>query len=700
MTKSLKLILFIFVTQVFFQACKTQVDGIKLDSNTEPSQSDDKTPPDNVDFTWSPTGSTISNTVTITATAKDNVAVTKVVFYLVDGTDNVWIGNDTVGPDFSLQWTPKAKFNGLKKLKVKALDAAGNATFSAEKVVTINAAYTIKARQGATSINSPLTYTHYTVVPSGGNSSTAHYDCVQFSAGVVSPTTDSDFSPPPNNTALQINFTNSQIYTNSTCTSIPTAIGTNTNYITIPANNSAGVIFYLRMLPGTTTITGTLATDPSKYFTINSTTPYSYPTKISLGKNFGCALIANNQNSYKSVKCWGSNSFGQLGNGVTIDGGVSNTNQKYPVDVVGLSTNVIDIAVGQDHACALQSDYAVKCWGLSSNGRLGNGQDTTTGISTPVTVSGLSAGSSARKIFAGPSYTCVLLVNNTQLQCWGYNGAGTTTAGSGGWIGTTPNTTPASTVDTNDKLVPTIITGTATIPNGSTISNVALGNTHICITINNADLAYNNKLYCWGKNNYGQLGLGTTGTSSNGALFYPFAQPNSVLTSNVTKISTTLDHTCVVQNSAVKCWGNSSYAQAGTVSGTVASSQPTPQLISNLSNITDISTGNRFSCAINTSGNMYCWGYNWNGSVAILGASTAPNFSTNALSYEIIPLQVFVAPNSPPATLLTSGDQHSCAYYNNATGVKCWGYNAYGQLSNGTTSSTSLANPVTQAFGL
>jgi len=102
-----------------------------------------------------------------------------------------------------------------------------------------------------------------------------------------------------------------------------------------------------------------------------------------------CALISGG-----SVKCWGANSNGALGDGTT-------TLRSTPVSVSGLS-GVSELAAGSDFTCARLSDGTAKCWGLASNGRLGNDNDTTNQL-TPVSVSGLTG---ATQISAMTQSTC------------------------------------------------------------------------------------------------------------------------------------------------------------------------------------------------------------------------------------------------------------------------------------------------------
>jgi hypothetical protein len=120
-----------------------------------------------------------------------------------------------------------------------------------------------------------------------------------------------------------------------------------------------------------------------------------------------------------NVKCWGSNNFGQLGDGTT-------TTRLAPVNVIGLS-DVMEIKAGSIRTCALTANGGVKCWGSNSGGQLGDG--TMTDQLTPVDVVNLSDG--LTQLSMGNQHTCVLTYYGG-TKCWGFNnfgqlGNGTTT---------------------------------------------------------------------------------------------------------------------------------------------------------------------------------------------------------------------------------------------------------------------------------
>ena len=144
--------------------------------------------------------------------------------------------------------------------------------------------------------------------------------------------------------------------------------------------------------------------------TTDSSTPVtvsgiSTAVSVSAGVSHTCAVLSGG-----TVMCWGYNYDGQLGHGTTITlppYGIST-----PVAVSGISTGVA-VSAANAHTCAALSDGTVKCWGDNSYGKLGNG--TTTNSSVPVTASGIS---SAVAVSTGFFYTCAALSDGS-AKCWG-----------------------------------------------------------------------------------------------------------------------------------------------------------------------------------------------------------------------------------------------------------------------------------------
>ena len=243
-------------------------------------------------------------------------------------------------------------------------------------------------------------------------------------------------------------------------------------------------------------------------------------TAITAGGNHTCALTTNG-----TVKCWGYNTYGQLGDSTTTD-------RLTPTPVAGL-TNVTSITGAgstlEGHTCATLTNNTVKCWGNNSKGQLGDG--TTTNRLTPTTVTGLT---NVATISAGARHTCATLTNNT-AKCWGsnlYSQLGSPKSGDTS-MRTSPTQvtglTNATTIAAgNDHTCATINNGSAqcwgwnpygqlgdgteytqrTTPKPVTglidVTTITAGGLYTCATITN------NTAKCWGSNVEGQLGDGTT----------------------------------------------------------------------------------------------------------------------------------------------------------------------------------------------
>lgn len=135
---------------------------------------------------------------------------------------------------------------------------------------------------------------------------------------------------------------------------------------------------------------------------------FSFATQISTQNDHTCARLASG-----GVRCVGSNDTGQVGNGSSSVAGPV----LAPVDVAGVS-GARNVCAGQNHSCAALSDKTVKCWGFNEVGQLGDG--TTTDHYSAALVSGIT---NAVKVACGYAFSCALLEDGT-MKCWGDNEAG------------------------------------------------------------------------------------------------------------------------------------------------------------------------------------------------------------------------------------------------------------------------------------
>lgn len=331
------------------------------------------------------------------------------------------------------------------------------------------------------------------------------------------------------------------------------------------------------------------------------------------------------------VRCWGSNENGGLGNG-------TQTSSRTPVDVVGLETGATAIVVGWEYSCALTANGAVKCWGRNSSGQLGDG--TTTNRLVPVAVVGLTSGVVA--IAAGTDHTCALS-STGRVKCWGANVTG-----------------QLGNASTADSLVPVEATSLA-VP----AKTIAAGEGYTCVRTE-ADT-----VKCWGSNWAGQLGDGTTTGR-------PVAADVAALGSGVAALATGWSHACArLQSGEIKCWGDGRFGQLGNG---VPVQRPTAVGVAglNVGTTTAISTAEHHSCAVTAAGAAVCWGSNRSRE---LGDGTR---MPHAAPAEVVGLGADVR-------MIATGGSHSCAVTSGG-GALCWGWNATGQLGDG--SRTDRAAPV------
>jgi len=275
---------------------------------------------------------------------------------------------------------------------------------------------------------------------------------------------------------------------------------------------------------------------------------------VGTGEDHTCVLTSSGD-----VKCWGSNYMGQLGNGTT-------TGNFRPVDVIGFSHDVISLSVGGAHSCALTNHGVAKCWGGNSYGELGDG--TTISQNTPVTVTNLNEGIDSLTV--GSNHTCAVS-NGGSVKCWGHNGHGQLGIGIAVDSISTP-TDVINLDSGVEVVVADLVHTCALLANGgmkcwgngghgalgnagggsttpvdvanltSDVQAISLGHKFTCA------LTQNEGLQCWGYNQSGQLGNDTVESSP-----LPVAVAN--LSDGVTDISSNLSHSCAVVNGGVKCWG-------------------------------------------------------------------------------------------------------------------------------------------------
>lgn len=398
------------------------------------------------------------------------------------------------------------------------------------------------------------------------------------------------------------------------------------------------------------------------------------------GSGFSCGIHSS------GLKCWGYNGFGQLGDGTAVD--------KYSPTLVSGGLNFQSVSLGMYHTCGVTTSGAVYCWGYNLYGQLGD--STTISRTTPTAVTGLSSG--VARVFAGAYHSCALLTNNS-LKCWGQNSSGQLGIG-----------------NTTNQSSPYLVTGTYT--------EVSLGTVHSCA------IGTDNALRCWGEGDFYRLGTGATTDLSSPA----------IIDSGVSYVSIGAgdENTCAVTSSnALKCWGrNNTYGLAGI--GNFSTWAMTPQTVFSGYLFYKVKLGLYHACAEGPSHAILCWGSNEQGQLGdnLLSLNKTPQLFSGTTLSNIVMSKGYISPGNQICGIMTdsslwcggnntygtvgdgtntdrsralmidyptsyskvatAGDSHSCGITSNGV-LKCWGSNVYGQIGDG--SITSRTTPTISDTG-
>ncbi len=343
-------------------------------------------------------------------------------------------------------------------------------------------------------------------------------------------------------------------------------------------------------------------------------------TQLELGGEHTCALDTGGD-----VYCWGSNTFGQVGDDTLFS-------KSEPVQVRSLPP-IEELALGLNHSCARSSDGSVWCWGANNDGRLGNASATPP-RELPVLVNEVS---DAAKIAAGDEHSCAVRFDGTGV-CWGNNDLGEL----GNGLPSDNEATAVAIVDPADTTFQTPLGG---------MTDIGAGDDHTCAIVGSG-------VMCWGMNALGQLGNSTIINSS---------VPVAVVGLSGTPQSLTVgdDHNCVLMEDAKTfCWGDNTSGQLGN--GTINPSSTTAILIVSEIVPVQVEAGEDHTCALTADNEVYCWGEN--------GASQVGDGEIQDLSSAKKILS--------DVTVLGAGGDHTCARLSGGS-LQCWGFNSGGQLADG-----------------
>ena len=353
---------------------------------------------------------------------------------------------------------------------------------------------------------------------------------------------------------------------------------------------------------------------------------------IATGYTHSCALHQDG-----TISCWGSNKYGQLGNGQSADDWYDRSaDSAVPVEVAGI-TDATAISAGYEHSCALHLTGTISCWG-SNGGQLGSKQIAESSV--PVGVIDIT---DATAITTGFRHSCALRKDGT-ISCWGDNYEGQLGNGQSG-----PNTYSP---DSPEPVKVAGITDATAITAGGNWNNG-----HSCT------LHLDGAISCWGDNTHGQLG---NGSKDN------FSEPAKVVDiTDATAINAGYHHSCALHlGGTISCWGDNYSGQLGNGQSGPNTDSALPVEVEGITEAIAISAGSSHSCALHQDGSISCWG-----SDGQLGNGSEVDSAVDSA----IPVRVA---DITDATAITAGYTHSCALHEDST-ISCWGSNIHGELGNG-----------------
>ncbi|MBZ0233261.1 MAG: hypothetical protein K8M05_13105 [Deltaproteobacteria bacterium] len=390
-----------------------------------------------------------------------------------------------------------------------------------------------------------------------------------------------------------------------------------------------------------------------------------------------------------------------------------------PPPLCDVTPCVVQISAGGAHTCARIDDGTVRCWGLNSFGQGGGGVANAPmdgGVDeyvlprtypTPNVVSGLPSANRATVIGAGGAYrsdgvSCAAM-NDMQMWCWGIDKSQQLGRGGATRMG---DISPAPA-----RPVP------APVASISDVKDISVGVRNACAVFESGSVA------CWGSDIHGAVGVMPIGNT--------YGQPQTIsIPEQVQRVVMRGQHALALTTSGqVWAWGDNGDGQ-GAVDPATATFVLPRQVSELVGSYVDVAAGRHFSCAVDATGKVWCWGQ---GSRGQLGRSATPPardhqpalvafpvagtqivqisgdeqhmlaltengavYEWGKLLAEIEPATVLYTPTQitlpEPATQVSAGFQHSCALLESGA-VWCWGNNLDAGLGRGSASPPDVLDP-------
>jgi alpha-tubulin suppressor-like RCC1 family protein len=306
---------------------------------------------------------------------------------------------------------------------------------------------------------------------------------------------------------------------------------------------------------------------------------------------------------------------------------------EFSIDCGGSTLNVVQIAAGARHACAILGDGEIYCWGHDDHGQVSGSGGAEIVIAPDIV--GEYPGC-AGTVSGGLDHTCSVDAGGIGW-CWGENGQWQLGNGRAGGEATAPT----QVVDLRCLL------------------GIITGDSHSC------GWDPLGRVWCWGTNNFGQLGFDTVVVD----MTYIALEVGSLTGVRVVGMAGGDQHTCALDDEGqLYCFGNPASGRLG-----IRPEAVTPGMLVNVGfsepiELVGLTAGGAHTCAWTGAGQLYCWGENFSGQLGGIGP--------------VSPTPTLVDGLASPVLLASAGAEHTCAVLTDRT-VWCWGDDSFRQLGCG-----------------
>lgn len=396
---------------------------------------------------------------------------------------------------------------------------------------------------------------------------------------------------------------------------------------------------------------------------------------LDAGESHTCVVLNGGE-----LKCFGSNTVGQIGSGGTATLGDSALEMGDALVAVNLGTGrtVRSVSTGTVHTCALLDNGTVKCFGEGDNGRLGYASTSDIGRASSAMGDALPAvdlgtGRTATQLATGAAHTCALL-DNGSVKCWGLN--------DDGQLGVGDTDARGDGAGEMGDALPVVSLGLAS---GVSVTGIAAGDAHTCVLLSNGAVK------CWGSGANGRLGSGDENSRGDeaGEMGAVLAVVDLGTGRTAKALSAGGSHTCAIRDmNDVVCWGVGATGRLGIGSeddigdavGEMGDSL-IPVALGTGRTAVALSAGSAHTCAVLDDATIKCWGSGASGRLGT-GDTVSRGDQPGELGDS---LSAIALGTGRTARAVVASVAHTCVVLDTFA-LKCFGLGTAGRLGSGGTS--------------